>query len=384
MVQINKSYKVRLYPSKEQERLFYKHIYACRFIWNYMLDIQNKRWERGEKRLSAFDMNRLLTPLKKQPEYSWLNECSNGSYQSICADLNRAYQLFFEKAVAHPPRFKHGKMRKLSYPVASDLFYFKDENYAVIPRVGNVKYKTDFRFAYGRLAAKYYNVRIKLVNKKWMLIVGMESEANINTISGYSMGIDLGVKELAVVEYGGKMLVFHNINKGKEMRRLDDEESRIRKGLSRKYNTNKKNGCYTKTQNILREEEKLRRVCARKSNIRTNYIHQITHRLVSMHPCRVVMEDLSVTQMVQDRRFSSSISEQCFFEFIRQMRYKCEREGIEFVLADRFFPSSKMCSACGYINKDLKLKDRIYVCPECGNVVDRDYNAAINLSRYKP
>ena len=117
-------------------------------------------------------------------------------------------------------------------------------------------------------------------------------------------------------------------------------------------------------------------------NIRDNYIHHVTHDLVSMLPRKVVMEDLNVVGMMKNRHISKSIQEQCFYKFKEQMNYKCAWRGIEFVLADRFFPSSKMCSNCGAIKRDLKLSDRTYVCPECGCVIDRDYNAAINLSKY--
>ena len=126
----------------------------------------------------------------------------------------------------------------------------------------------------------------------------------------------------------------------------------------------------------------MRKLYAHQSNIRLNYIHQITHCLVSLKPRRIVMEKLNVQGMLKNKHLSKAIREQCFAKFIRIMKYKCEQSNIEFVQADRFYPSSKTCSCCGHIKKDLKLSDRVYVCEECGNVIDRDYNAAINLSRY--
>ena len=137
-----------------------------------------------------------------------------------------------------------------------------------------------------------------------------------------------------------------------------------------------------KTNNIMKEEDKLRKLYAHVSNIRMNYIHQTTHFLVSKLPRRVIMEDLDIVDMMKNKHLSKAIKEQCFHEFIRQMRYKCEWRGIEFVQANRFYPSSKTCSCCGNIKRDLKLKDRVYKCDVCGLVIDRDYNAAINLSRY--
>lgn len=137
-----------------------------------------------------------------------------------------------------------------------------------------------------------------------------------------------------------------------------------------------------KTNNIVKLEDKLRHTHARMANIRNNYIHQTTHTLVSKLPCRVVMEDLNVTGMMKNRHLSKAIQEQCFHEFLRQMQYKCEWNGIEFVQVGRFYPSSKTCSGCGTIKADLKLNDRTYHCEHCGLTIDRDYNAAVNLSRY--
>lgn len=196
------------------------------------------------------------------------------------------------------------------------------------------------------------------------------------------MGIDLGVKELAVVAFDEESLVFHNINKSKKMKNLSKKLKHLQRGISRKYEDNRVGQKYKKTNNIMKEEMKLRKMHARIVNIRNNYIHQTTHSLVSLLPKRVVMEDLNVRGLMKNKHLSKAIQEQSFYEFIRQMKYKCEWRGIEFVQADRFYPSSKTCSTCGHVKSDLKLKDRTYICNECGTVIDRDYNAAVNLSRY--
>ena len=196
------------------------------------------------------------------------------------------------------------------------------------------------------------------------------------------MGVDLGVKDLAVVEFNNEKIVFHNINKSKKVRILKKRIQHTQRTISRKYECNRKGSKYFKTNNILKEETKLRKLHYRLANIRNNYIHQTTHSLVKLLPKRVVMEDLNVTGMMSNRHLSKAIQEQGFNEFIRQMRYKCEWNNIEFVQVDRFYPSSKTCSNCGCIKSNLKLKDRTYVCEDCGFTIDRDYNAAINLSRY--
>lgn len=378
-----KSYKIRIYPTKEQEQKLWQHIGARRFIWNYMLDLQQKRYDEGEKHLSAFDMIKLLTPLKRREEFMWLNGVSNTSLQRTCSDLAEAYARFFKKT-ARRPKFKSRKRSKPSYAVCCEKFYLDNDRFLTIQKIGKVKYKTDFDLPTGIHVAKFSNVRVSYVQatKKWMVSFGIECESQAPELNDYSMGIDLGVKDLATVECNGEQIVFHNINKSKRMRFLKRRLKHLQRAVSRKYEANKQGNKYVKTKNIEKLEQEICRVHARITNIRDDYIHQTTHKLVSMLPRRVVMEDLNVSGMMKNKHLSRAISEQCFYKFIEYMRYKCEWIGIEFAQADRFYPSSKTCSCCGEVKRDLKLKDRTYTCSSCGLVIDRDYNAAINLSRY--
>lgn len=374
-----RSYKIRLYPTKQQEELMWKHIGACRYIWNYMLAKQQEIYKQGGEHLSAFDMIRALTPLKQDGEHEWLYEVSNSTLCKSCQDLQKAYEKFFKKQSGFP-KFKSRKYSKPSYPVCEYRFYFQD-GFATIQKLKKVKYKTDFKLPQGR-GHKFSNPRISCINGKWMLSFGVEREKQAVELTDKAMGIDLGVKDLVSAAYGDERIVFHNINKSKRMRFLNKQLLHIQRSISRKYEANRQGKKYVKTNNIIREEEKLRKLYCRISNIRENYIHQATHSLVSKLPYRVVMEDLNVQGMMKNRHLAKAIGEQCFGEFIRQMQYKCEDRGIEFVQADRFYPSSKTCSCCGCIKQNLKLKDRTYVCSECGLVIDRDYNAALNLMRY--
>ena len=375
-----KSYKIRLYPTKEQEALMWKHIGACRYIWNYMLAYQQEQYVNGEKHLSAFDMIKLLTPLKKDGEHEWLCEVSNASLGVVFRDLDKAYKGFFKK-IARFPKFKSRKRSKKTYPVKDDRIYFINSKLMHIEKVGKIKYKTDFDLPQGR-GHKFTNPRISNVNGKWMLSFGMECENQAPVLTDISMGIDLGVKDLAIAEFNGTKITYRNINKTSKMKRLEKQRRHLERSISRKYEQNRRGNTFVKTNNIMRSEERLKKMYARMTNIRTNYIHQTTHDLVSLLPKRVVMEDLNVTGMMKNRHLSKAIQEQCFGEFIRQMQYKCEWNGIEFVQVGRFYPSSKTCSCCGAIKRDLRLRDRVYVCAECGAEIDRDYNAAINLSRY--
>ncbi len=375
-----KSKIIRLFPTKEQEQKLWRHVGASRFIWNYMLTLQIERYKNGEKHLSAFGMNYLLTDIKKTEEFSWLYEVSNGTLKRSCADLSVAYGKFFRK-ISSFPRFKSRKKTKPSFPLEDTVGKVWFSELAVnVPNVGKVAYKTNYGLPLGN-KQKFSNPRISYTaNGKWLLTLGMECETQAPTLTDMSMGIDLGIKELAVVSYGSEHLVFGNKNKSRQVRQLQRKLNHYQRNLARKYRAN---GSYAETGGVRKDKEKIKRLHYHIANIRKDYLHQTTHALVSMRPKRVVMEDLNVQGMMKNRHLSKAIQEQGFYEFIRQMKYKCEWNGIEFVQADRFYPSSRTCSCCGAYKKDLRLNDRVFKCDACGAELDRDYNAAINLMRYE-
>lgn len=373
-----KGYRIRIYPNKEQKILIEKHIGCCRFLWNYMLSLQNENYEKGNKYISRYDMIRSLTLLKKQEEYLWLNEVSNTSLQNICIDLDKDFKGFFKKLNGYP-KFKSKKKSKKIYPVCCNRFYFKDNIHIQIQMLGIVKCKTDFKVPIGK--HKFSNVRLSKELNKYFISFGLECENQVRKLNDYSMGIDLGVKELAAVSYGDDSLIFYNINKSSKMRKLNRELKHLQRSVSRKYEENRQGNKYIKTNNIIKLEKKIYKINRKISNIRTNYIHQTTHKLVELLPKRVVMENLNVSGMMKNKHLSEAIAEQGFYRFISYMKYKCEWNGIEFIQVDRFYPSSKTCSCCRKVKKDLKLSDRIFKC-ECGAEIDRDINAAINLKNY--
>ena len=373
-----KGFRIRIYPNKTQKELIEKHIGCCRFIWNYMLNLQNGNYKNGNKYISDYSMINQLTSIKKQEEYSWLNEVSASSLQNICLDLDKSFKSFFKKQTSYP-KFKSKKRSKNIYPVCCNKFYFKDNKHIQIQRLGIVKCKTDFKIPIGK--HKFSNVRLSKELNKYFISFGLECENQTNKLNDYNMGIDLGVKDLAVVSYGSNSLVFHNINKSSKMKKLSGELRRLQKSISRKYEANKQGNRFIKTNNIMKAEEKLKKIYKKISNIRNNYIHQSTNKLIKLLPRIVVMEDLNVAGMMKNKHLSKAIMEQEFNKFISYMKYKCEFNNIEFVQVDRFYPSSKMCSKCKTIKKDLSLKDRVYKC-NCGLEIDRDLNAAINLMNY--
>ena len=374
-----KSYKIRLYPTKEQKQLMWKHVGCSRYIYNYMLVKQEKLHQAGEKHLSQFDMINLLKPLKNDGEHDWLCEVSNTTLKRVCGDLDKAYQAFFRK-FSDFPKCKTKKKSKKNFPVRETI-YFSADRFVHIEKLGKVKFKTDFELPIGT-GHKFSNPRVANVNDKWILSFGMECENQAPVLNDYNVGIDLGVKDSATVAYSDKKLVFHNINKSKRVRSLKRKMKHLQRSISRKYEANKVGNKFIKTENIKRSESILRKLHAKLSNIRANFIHQSTHTIVSLLPKTVVMENLNVQGMMKNRHLSKAIQEQCLYEWIRQLKYKCEWNGINFIQVDRFYPSSKTCHNCGCIKSDLKLKNRIFTCAECGYTEDRDFNAALNLMSY--
>jgi len=380
-----KSFKIRLLPNEQQEKLFLKYANCSRFIWNFGLEYQENLYKNGQKYLSVYDLRKVVTRLKNQEEYSWLNEISAHTLNNTILDLDDAYKRFFNKK-NKKPKFKKKNKSEIKFSVRKDSFYLKN-NCAIIEKIGKVKYQTNYILPQGRdFCGKFKNPRIKYKNNKWILSFGMECNNQAQTLTDNSMGIDLGIKDLAIVSYGNEYFVFHNINKTKKIKLLNQKLKHLQRNVSRKYEYNNKNIIFEykwfKSKNIVKEQNKINKIYDKLSNIRKNYIHQITRELVNLLPYRVVMEDLNIKGMMKNKHLSKAIQEQCFYEFTRQIKYKCEEYGIEFIQVDRFYPSSKTCSECGSIKKDLKLSDRIFICPECGFEIDRDKNASLNLMRY--
>ena len=369
-----KGYKIQLFPNAEQEALMWKHIDASRFIWNYMLEYQIKAHERGEKHLKDYDMIRLLTPLKKQTDTAWLYEVSNATLQQVCKNLEFAYKTFFDKT-NYFPRFKEKGKSKTSFAVRSNKIRFEDDK-VWIEKLKFVKIKRPYE-----ISGKIIHPTITYHNNKWILSFSIECDNQAIVTNGKRMGIDLGIKEMAVVAYENQKIVFHNINKSKRVRTLEHKLKHIRRVVMKKYRTN---GNYEKTNGILKYENMQREIYNKLENIRNNYIHQTTHALIKMAPSTIVIEDLNIRDMMKNKHVAKDLADLALFEFIRQMKYKCSWHGINLIQADRWYPSSKTCSACGFKKDKLKLSDRVYVCKNCGLEIDRDYNAAINLMRYVP
>ena len=364
--------KVRLYPTQLQEQKLWKSVGTARFIYNWTLNRQEENYKNGGKFIPDGALRKEITQLKKS-ELSWLNEVSNNVAKQAVKDACNSYKRFF-KGLSDKPRFKSRKRSRKSFYNDNMKLKVKDNKLVNIEKVGWIKTNEQLP-----VDVKYSNPRISYDNKYWYLSVGIEQEEVQEELTDVSLGIDLGIKDLAVCSSG---IVYKNINKTFVLRKIEKRLKRLQKQVSRKYEKNKKGKEYVKTKNIIKLEKQIQQIYRRLANIRNNYLHQTTTSIVKTKPYRIVIEDLAVSNMMKNKHLSDAISKQGFYEFRRQIEYKCKFRGIELIIADRFYPSSKSCSQCGNINKDLKLKDRVYKC-SCGLNIDRDLNASINLSKYK-
>jgi putative transposase len=290
-------------------------------------------------------------------------------------NLDTAFKTFFKKTKGYP-KFKTKRKSKKSFYVRYDSLYFKD-GLCNIEKIGKVKFKTNYNIP----KTTYQNPYCSFDGKYWYLSFGFEHNENQVVLNkDLSVGVDLGVKELAVVNCLEEPI--KNINKTITVKKIKKKLKRLQRQVSRKYEANKNGVNFVKTNNIIKLEKQIKLVYRKLSNIRNNHIHQATNKIIKLKPYRVVIETLNVGGMMKNRHLSKAIAEQGFFEFARQMRYKCEFNGVEFVQADKWYPSSKTCSQCGYIKSNLKLKDREFKCECCGVALDRDKNASINLGKY--
>lgn len=375
-----KSYKVRLEPTKEQIEMLYKTSGCARFVYNWCLNFQKERYEQGEKFVSAMGMSKYLTALKKQDEYSWLKEVDSialvGAYTDACTSFKNFFRGCKKGKKVGYPKFKSKKHSTPSFMPRYDNIRF-NENQVRLTKIGIVKLS---RKNYVPIVKKYSNPRVTFDGLNWYISVGVEEAENISSELNGTIGIDLGIKDTAILSTGKK---YKNINKTAHVKSIEKRLKKLQRQVSRKYEQNRQGKQYIKTNNIIKLEKEINKIYKRLANIRNNYNHNMTADIVNMNPAKIVIEDLNIQGMMKNKHLSNAIGKQGLYEITRQLEYKCKFKGIELVKADRFFPSSKTCSSCGYIKKDLKLSDRTYICPKCGTVIDRDLNAAINLANYQ-
>lgn len=379
-----KTIQVMLIPNNKQKTKLFQYANTARFAYNWSLSRAQENYKSGGKFILDGDLRKEFTQLKKTEEYSWLNKISNDVMKQSIKDACNAYKRFF-KGYSKFPKFKSCKHSTPSFYQDNVKIKFTD-THVKVEGFATSRKKNKQKLNWIRLAehnrvptnCKYSNPRIKYDGLNWWITVGIECEDSLNIPFNKGIGIDLGIKDLVICSDGN---TYKNINKTQKVKKLEKQKRRLQRSVSRSYEKNKKGGSYCKTKNVIKKEELLLKLNHRLSHIRQNYLHQVTSEIIKREPSFICIEDLNVSGMMKNRHLSKAVQQQCFYEFRRQIEYKSDWNNISIIIADRFFPSSKLCSCCGVIKKDLKLSDRIYKC-ECGNVIDRDFQAALNLKQY--
>lgn len=375
-----------LKPNNKQISKLFQSAGVSRFAYNWTLGRQKENYNNGGKFLSDNELRKEFTILKKQDEYKWLNEYSNNIPKQAIKDACDSYKRFF-KHQSQFPKFKSKRKSNPSFYVDNIKIKFtnthvKLEKISASTKGNKAKFNWIRLCEKGRMPieCKYINPRVTFDGLNWWISVGLEYEDNIHKPTNKGIGIDLGIKDLAICSDG---IVYKNINKTSKIKKLKKKKRRLQRKVSNKYLINKKGVCYIKTSNIIKLEKQLLKLNKRLTGIRTDYLHKTTTEIINREPMFIALEDLNVKGMMKNKHLAKAIQEQSFYEFKRIITYKALWNNIEIVDVPRFYPSSKTCSECGSYKKDLKLSDREYICEECGCVIDRDLNASINLANYQ-
>ena len=373
-----KSFKTEIDPTLEQKVKINKTIGTCRYVYNFYLAHNKELYSNGEKFMSGKSFSLWLNNeyLPNNPEYAWIKEVSSKSVKKSIEDANIAFHKFFKHQSSFPKFKKKGKSDVKMYFVKTDKksTIWCERHRIKIPTLGWVRLKEK---AYLPTTKSGYVIKSGTVSMKagryYVSVLVEMPEIEKKTFLNEGVGVDLGLKDFAVLSTGK---VYKNINKSARIKKLEKQLKREQRCLSRKYENLKKGESTQK--NIQKQKLKVQRIHHRIDNIRTDYINKTISEIVKTKPSYITIEDLNVSGMMKNRHLSKAVASQKFYEFRNKLKVKCEDNGIELRVVDRFYPSSKQCHCCGRIKKDLKLSDRTYKC-DCGYVEDRDFNASLNL-----
>ena len=381
-----RAYKTEINLNQEQKTQVNKTIGVCRYIYNFYLAYNKEIYEKDGKFISGMDFSKWLNNeyIPNNPDKSWIKEVSSKAVKKSIMNAEAAFKRFFNKQSKFP-RYKKKKNQDVKmYFVKNDSkMVIECERHKIkIPTLGFVKIKEKGYLPTESIIKSGY-VSYK-AGRYYVSVIVDDNNNNAMTELKEGIGIDLGIKNFATVSNSE---VYENINKTKKVKKLKKHLKRQQRKLSRKYESRKKRnkkeeGEATK-QNIQKQVQKVQVIHQKLNNIRNDYINKTVNKVVKTKPSYITIEDLNVKGMMKNRHLSRAIGEQGFYEFKVKLSNKCKIYGIELRVVDRFYPSSKMCSKCGAINKNLKLRDRIFICPECGFIIDRDLNASINLANAK-
>ena len=386
--------KIALDLTDEQEQQMWKSAGVARWCYNYAITRDREHYSNYlkddtlPKTLYDGQIRKELTVLK-HTTHPWLNEVGSNVIKQAVKDWNDARNMFFN-GLSKAPKYKSKTTSKPSFYVNYESLRrvnggFRGE------RLGFVKTTQPLpRIPKG---SHYKNPRISFDGKYWYLSISYEVTDVSLELTDSVIGVDLGIKTLATLSTGE---VIENINKSHRVKQLEKQLRREQRHLARQLQANTKGYITTAKggrkptykrsldlcSNIQSTKHKIKLLHRKLSSIRLNHVHQTTSHIVKQLPKGIVIEDLNVRGMMKNKHLAKHIQNSLFYEFRRQLEYKCLRYGIKLVVADRFYPSSKACSCCGFIKSNLKLNERVYKCNSCGLEIDRDLNAAENLANY--
>ena len=377
-----KSFKTEINPTEEQKARIRKTIGTCRYVYNFYLGHNKALHDNGEKFMTGKSFSLWLNNeyIPDNPDKTWIREVYSKAVKKSIEDGCAAFTRFFKHQSDFPKFKKKGKSDVKMYFVRNNPKDCQCERHRLkIPTLGWVRIKEK---GYIPTTKDGYMIRSGTVSVKagrfYVSVLVEIPDVNINNNLNEGIGIDLGLKDFAIISNGK---TYRNINKSAGLKKLEKQLIREQRSLSRKYE-NLKKGESTQRANIQKQKLKVQKLHHKMDNIRTDYINKTIAEIVKTKPSYITIEDLNVKGMMKNRCLSKAVASQKFYEFRKRLKGKCDEKGIELRVADRFYPSSKTCHHCGSIRKNLKLSDRIYRC-ECGYVADRDLNAALNLKEAK-
>ena len=382
MKRLLKSFKTEINPTEEQKARIRKTIGTCRYVYNFYLGHNKALHDNGEKFMTGKSFSLWLNNkyIPDNPDKIWIREVYSKAVKKSIEDGCAAFTRFFKHQSDFPKFKKKGKSDVKMYFVRNNPKDCQCERHRLkIPTLGWVRIKEK---GYIPTTKDGYMIRSGTVSVKagrfYVSVLVEIPDVNINNNLNEGIGIDLGLKDFAIISNGK---TYRNINKSAGLKKLEKQLIREQRSLSRKYE-NLKKGESTQRANIQKQKLKVQKLHHKMDNIRTDYINKTIAEIVKTKPSYITIEDLNVKGMMKNRCLSKAVASQKFYEFRKRLKAKCDEKGIELRVADRFYPSSKTCHHCGSIRKNLKLSDRIYRC-ECGYVADRDLNAALNLKDAK-
>jgi len=363
---IQKAFKYAIFPNQEQQQSFAQHFGVSRFVYNVGIDIRDKYYQQHGKGISKRAVQDNFVFLKKTPEYSWMNDVNSQSILASLGNLHTAYQKFLSGCAGHP-KYKSVKSGWQSFQCPQHVEVDFEKGTVKLPKIGEVK--TNFHREFeGKVktctikktpADTYYvSVLVEIDEVLPEKTVVLEKE---------TIGVDLGIKDFAITSDGGKVSNPRFLNGSlKLLKQLQKQLSRMRKGSS----------------NYKKLKQKIARLHFKIANQRNDFLHKVSHNLLSeKQVATVAIEDLHVKGMIKNHKLARHIADVAWGRFVEFLKYKADWNGLNIIQCGRFQPSSKQCS-CGYLNKDLKLSDRQWYCPECGIDHDRDILAAQNIKKF--